>query len=402
MFKNAMNSCPIQHVASKVLPRGKEQAKRRPLVDRSCPGVPNAVAKLDRRRSSVLNPNSRLNTPTRRSSNPQGRVATMQHDSIQRDPIPSTVVGIDVAKATLDCYVDPSGQRLHLANDDAGIAELLTHLRKLNLQLVVIEATGRLHRCVAAELLQSDIPVVLVNPQRAREYARSTGKLEKTDRVDAQVLACFGRGARHQMLRKTSEKQVELDDLISRRRALVQMRIAEKNRLAEKQPKLAKTQSQQLLRLLDQQIQDIDRAVAKLIDDDDDWKRKSQIITSVPGVSTGTANQLLADLPELGEMNRQRIAKLSGVAPLANDSGPRRGQRTIQGGRQWVRNALYMAAFNAMRYCERFKRFAKRLTDAGKPFKVVVTAAMRKLLVTLNRMIQTNTLYDPSFIDSLP
>jgi transposase len=275
----------------------------------------------------------------------------MQHDSIQRDPIPSTVVGIDVAKATLDCYVDPSGQRLHLANDDAGIAELLTHLRKLNLQLVVIEATGRLHRCVAAELLQSDIPVVLVNPQRAREYARSTGKLEKTDRVDAQVLACFGRGARHQMLRKTSEKQVELDDLISRRRALVQ--------------------------------------------------RKSEIITSIPGVSSGTANQLLADLPELGDLSRQRISKLSGLAPLANDSGPRRGQRSIRGGRQPVRNALYMAAFNTIQYCQRFKSFAKRLSDAGKPFKVILTATMRKLLVTLNQMVKTNALYNPSFIENL-
>jgi transposase len=178
------------------------------------------------------------------------------------------------------------------------------------------------------------------------------------------------------------------------------MRIAEKNRLAERQPKLAQTQSRQLLRLIDQQIQDLDRAVAELIDGDDDWKRKSDIITSIPGVSTGTANQLLADLPELGDLNRQRIAKLSGLAPIANDSGPRRGQRSIQGGRQSVRNALYMAAFNAMRYCERFKRFADRLSDAGKPFKVVVTAAMRKLLVTLNQMIKTNRVYNPSLSGS--
>jgi transposase len=326
----------------------------------------------------------------------------MQHDSTQRDPIPSTVVGIDVAKATLDCYFDPSGQRLQLTNDDTGIAELLTHLRKLNVQLVVIEATGRMHRYVASELLQCHISVALVNPQRAREYARSTGKLEKTDRVDAEVLARFGRGAEHQILRKQSEKQVELGDLVSRRRALVQMRVAEKNRLAEsQQPKLAKTQAKQLLRLIDQQIQDIDRAIAKLIDGDDDWKRKSDIITSVPGVSTGTANQLLADLPELGDLSRQRIAKLSGLAPLANDSGPRRGQRSIRGGRQPVRNALYMAAFNTIKYCERFKRFAKRLSDAGKPFKVIVTATMRKLLVTLNQMIKTNDFYNPSFIESL-
>lgn len=326
----------------------------------------------------------------------------MQHDSSHHDPVLRTVVGIDVSKATLDCHFDPSGQRLQFANDSAGIAQLLVRLRTLNVQSILIEATGRLHRRLAAELLQADLPVALVNPQRAREYARSTGKLEKTDRVDAQVLALFARAAQHQILRKHSEQQVELDDLISRRRALVQMRVAEKNRLAEsEQPKLAREQARKLLRLIEQQIEDIDRVVAELIDDDDQWKRKSQIITSVPGVSTGTANQLLADLPEIGDLSRQSIAKLAGVAPLANDSGPRRGQRSIQGGRGPVRNALYMAAFNAMRYCERFKQFAKRLSDAGKPFKVVLTATMRKLLITLNQMVKTNKTYSSTFVVSV-
>jgi transposase len=328
----------------------------------------------------------------------------MQHDSnSSRDPVSSSVVGIDVSKAALDCFVDLPGQHFKLTNDDKGIAQLIERLRKLDVKLVVIEATGRLHRDVAAQLLQADIPVALVNPQRAREFARSIGRLEKTDRVDAETLAKFGRGAEHHLLQKRSEKQVELDDLISRRRALVQMRIAEKNRFAESsQPKLAKKQSKELLRLIDQQIQDIDRAIAELIDDNDDWKRKTEIITSVPGVSTGTANQLLADLPELGNFSRQAIAKLAGLAPLANDSGPRRGQRTIQGGRQPVRNALYMAAFNASRRCERFKRFCERLRKAGKSFKVVMTATMRKLLVTLNQMVKTNTVYDPKLLVCVP
>jgi transposase len=327
----------------------------------------------------------------------------MQHDLSHRDPVLRTVVGIDVSKATLDCYFDPSGQHLQLANDQTGIAQLLARLAALDVQLIVIEATGRLHRRLAAELVQAGLRVALVNPQRAREYARSTGKLEKTDRVDARVLAHFGRCAEHQILSKPSEKQVELDDLISRRRALVQMRIAEKNRLAEpQQPKLAKAQAQKLLRLIEQQIEDIDRAVAELIDGDDDFKRKSEIITSVPGVSSGTANQLLADLPEIGTLSRQRIAKLVGVAPLANDSGPRRGKRCIQGGRQPVRNALYMAAFNAVKYCQRFKQFAERLSDAGKSFKVVMTATMRKLLVTLNQMVKTNKTYCPTFVASVP
>jgi transposase len=326
------------------------------------------------------------------------------HDPAHRDPVlPRTVVGIDVSKATLDCYIDPTGQRLQVPNDDAGIAKLLARLSELDVQLVVIEATGRLHRRVAGELLQAGIPVTLVNPQRAREYARSVGRLEKTDRVDAQTLARFGRAAEHRVLAKPSEKQVELGDLISRRRALVQMRVAEKNRLAEaQQPKLAKSQAKRLLRLIEQQVEDLDRALAELIDGDDDWKRKSEILTSVPGVSTGTANQLLADLPEIGELSRQSIAKLAGVAPLADDSGPRRGQRRIQGGRGPVRNALYMAAFNAIKYCERFKHFAQRLGDAGKPFKVIVTATMRKLLITLNQMVKTNTTYDPKLVVLVP
>jgi transposase len=324
----------------------------------------------------------------------------MRHDSSNvfssQQQSPGNIVGIDVSKAKLDCYIDPTGKRLSLDNDEKGIAKLIAHLRPLSVIKVVIEATGRLHRRVASELLDAGIAVVLVNPQRAREFARSTGKLEKTDTVDAQVLAAFGRAAQHPTLEKPSEKQIELNDLISRRRALVQMRVAEKNRLAEThQPKLAKTQAQKMLRLIEQQVEDIDRVIATLIEEDDQWTRKSQIITSVPGVSTGTANQLLADLPELGKLNRQQIAKLAGVAPLANDSGPRRGLRSIQGGRADVRGALYMAAFNAMRYCERFKRFAKKLTDAGKPFKVVVTAAMRKLLTTLNQMIKTDSVFDP-------
>jgi transposase len=325
-----------------------------------------------------------------------------RHDSAHRDSIVPVVVGVDVAKATLDCYLDPSGRRLHLANDDKGIAGLISHLRPLQVQLVVIEATGRHHRRVAADLLGAGFPVTLVNPGRARKYAQSIGKLEKTDRVDARVLAGFGRAAGHRVMEKPSEKQVELNDLISRRRALVQMRVAEKNRLAEAhQPKLAETQAKTMLRLIDQQVEDIDRAVAQLIDDDDRWKRLREIIASVPGVSTGTANQLLADLPELGKTNRQEIAKLAGVAPLANDSGPRRGQRSIKGGRRPVRNALYMAAFNAMRYCERFRTYAKHLTDAGKPFKVVVTAAMRKLLITLNQMVKTDSLYNSKLFASI-
>jgi transposase len=330
----------------------------------------------------------------------------MQHDpSVSAPvsvPVVVIVVGIDVSKARLDCYLDPVGQWVHVTNDADGIAKLIAQLRRFKIQLVLIEATGRLHRRLAAELLLAHIPVALVNPQRAREFARASGRLEKTDRVDAKVLAEFGRGVKHRTLEKLPEKQVDLDDLISRRRALVQMRVAEQNRLHDQLPKLARSQGQRLLRLIDQQIEDLDRAIAELIDGDDDWKRKSEIITSIPGVSDGTANQLIADLPELGTLSRQAIAKLVGVAPLAADSGSRQGERHIKGGRGPVRNALYMAAFNAMRCCERFKQIAEQLRRRGKAFKVIVTACMRKLLVTLNQMLKTDSIYNASLNVSVP
>jgi transposase len=311
-------------------------------------------------------------------------------------------VGIDVSKATLDCYLDPVGRRVQVPNDPAGVAKLIAELRPFTVQLVVIEATGRLHRRLAAELLDAGIPVALVNPQRARAFARASGCLEKTDRVDAKVLGEFGRGVRHRTLGKLPAKQVDLDDLVSRRRALVQMRVAEQNRLHDQLPKLARRQGERLLRLLDQQVEDLDRAVAELIDGDDDWRRRGEIIASVPGVSDGTARQLIADLPELGTLSRGRIAKLVGVAPLADDSGSRTGERHIRAGRGPVRNALYMAAFNAMRYCERFRRMADQLRQRGKAFKVVVTACMRKLLVTLNQMVKTNSMYDSKINAPVP
>jgi transposase len=316
---------------------------------------------------------------------------------------PRVFVGVDVSKAVLDAYIDPVGRRFRVPNDAAGVAALVERLRApeadggVVVERVVIEATGRLHRRVAAELAQAGMPVAVVNPQRAREFARSQGKLEKTDRVDAKVLAEFGRGVRLRVLEQAPARQGELDDLVSRRRALVQMRVAEQNRLHEAPlPKLARTQGQRLLRVIDQQVEDLDRAIAELIDGDDDWRRKREVITSLPGVSDGTANQLIADLPELGRLSRGAVAKLVGVAPLADQSGRRDGPRHIRGGRRPVRCALYMAAFNAMRFCDRFRRMAEQLRARGKAYKVIVTACMRKLLVTLNQMVKTDTAYNAS------
>jgi transposase len=312
---------------------------------------------------------------------------------MQRIDSSQAVVGIDVSKSSLDCFIDLPDKVLTVSNDETGRADLIAQLRQMNVGLVLIEATGRYHRRLAADLLDAAMPVAVVNPQRAREFARSTGKLEKTDRIDARVLAQFARAITHQTVAQGPQKQTELDDLVSRRRSLVQLRIAEKNRQGEEQPKLARSQSIKLLRLIEQQIEDLDRAIAALIEADDDWKNKHRIITSIPGVGDSTASQLIADLPELGKVNRQEIAKLAGVAPLNRDSGGHRGKRRIMGGRAAVRCALYMGAFNAMRRCDRFTQMARKLHQAGKPFKVIVTACMRKLLVILNEMVRTNTCY---------
>jgi transposase len=315
---------------------------------------------------------------------------------MQHDPSSRPVVGIDVAKHRLDVFADlPAARGFSFANDDAGRAALVAELRRIDAALVCLEATGRYHRRLAADLLDAGIPVAVVNPQRVREFARATGRLEKTDPIDARVLAEFARAVGPRCEEKAPQKQTELRDLVARRRALVQVRVAEKNRLADDAPELARRQAAKLLRVVEQQIEDLDRAIARLVERDDDWNGRAGLIAGVKGVGAATAHQLVADLPELGKLDRRQIAKLVGVAPLNCDSGHRRGRRHIRGGRHDVRLTLYMGAFNAILHNARFRAFAQRLRAAGKPFKVIVTAAMRKLLVILNQMVKTNTPWNP-------
>ena len=218
----------------------------------------------------------------------------------------------------------------------------------------------------------------------------ATGKLEKTDSIDAPVLAHYARSINPAPSTPADPKQVEIADLISRRRALVQQRIAETNRSGEKMPKLAQRQSKAMLRLIQKQIDDLDLAIAKAVEAHDDWNNKSKIIDSVPGIGPDSANQLAIAVPELGKLNRGQIAKLIGVAPLANESGHFKGKRTIKGGRGDIRTILYMLAHNAVLHNSRFKEFFQHLRTQGKAHKVAMTACMRKLLVTLNQMIKTN------------
>ena len=323
----------------------------------------------------------------------------MQHEPPADVALP--VAGVDVSKDRLDLFVDTVTVRLAVANDDAGVAALVAALVGHGARLVVVEATGRYHRRAAAALLQAGVGVAVVNPQQARAFARAAGMLEKSDRIDAEVLARFGRALGPRVAVKTPESQALLSDLVCRRRGLVQMRVAEANRARGQLPGLAARQSAELLRLIEQQVEDLDREIARLVEADDESAGKARIIDSVPGIGPGTANQLVVELPELGTLNRGEIAKLAGLAPLNCDSGHFRGQRKIRGGREAARTCLYMAAFNARQKCDRFRHFFDGLIARGKLYQVAMTACMRKLLVTLNQMVKNKTHWDQNLHGAL-
>ena len=311
------------------------------------------------------------------------------------NPVTPVHVGIDVAKARLDVCLLPGGQTLSVANDDDGIAKIVALLKQQPITLVLLEATGRYERRVASELLDAGFNVAVVNPRQARDFARALGKLAKTDQIDAATLAQFAQLGHARLCEKQSEKRTLLDDLVTRRRQVTQMLAMEKTRQQIPQDKQTRAMITKVIRLLEQQREDLDRRIAELIESDDDWRNKRDLLSSVPGVGVVTASQLVADLPELGKLNRQQIAALVGVAPINRDSGSMRGKRTIFGGRASVRCALYMAAFCAMKFNPVIQRFTERLRSAGKPFKVIVVAAMRKLLTILNVMLKENQPWDP-------
>lgn len=315
---------------------------------------------------------------------------------------PTAHVGIDVSKAHLDVLVLPSGQSLRVANDEQGIGQIRQWLKEQPPAGILLEATGRYHRRVAADLLDAGYPVAVVNPRQARDFAKALGKLAKTDSIDARILAEFSRLGHVRLSEKQPENQALLQDRVLRRRQVVAMLTAEKNRLAEMRDKLAIGMVRKVIRLLDQQREDLDRGIAELIEADHDWKNRRDILSGVPGVGQNTASQLISELPELGKLNREKIAALVGLAPLNHDSGSMRGKRAIFGGRPQVRCALYMAALSAMRHNCVLKPFAQRLAANGKAFKVVIVAVMRKLLTILNVMVKNNQTWNPKIVAQNP
>lgn len=304
--------------------------------------------------------------------------------------VSSVFVGIDVSKNSWDVYISSTEQALKFDADEAGFTQLRNLLAPLGRCLIVLEATGGLECALVGDLIDAGHDVAVVNPRQIRDFARSLGKLAKTDRIDAQVLATFARMVQPRPAEKIPEKQAELDALVTRRRQLTQLQTMEKNRRGQARLKATQRSIESMLKILGRQVAAIDKAIAKLIESDDDWKAKVELMQSVPGVGKVSSATLVAELPELGKLNRQAIASLVGLAPFNRDSGQWRGTRSIRGGRESVRTVLYMATLSAMRHNPKIKEHYIHLKKLGKQSKVAITACMRKLLIILNSMVRTS------------
>jgi transposase len=279
-------------------------------------------------------------------------------------------------------------------NDEEGIGTFMKRIKPLHPRLIVLEATGSLEAAVVTALAAASLPVVVVNPRHVRNFAKATGRLAKTDTIDAQMLARFGEAVNPQP-RPLKNKQVKhLQALTARRRQLVRMLTAEKNRLSSAPP-LVKPNIKAHIVWLEHCLGDINRELQKAIKDSPVWCEKERLLRSVPGVGAVLSLSLLAELPELGELNRKQIAALVGVAPFNRDSGTFRGKRSIWGGRSALRATLYMGTLAAISFNPIIKAFYQRLCMAGKERKVALTACMRKLLTILNAMMKTNTHWQP-------
>jgi transposase len=296
-------------------------------------------------------------------------------------------VGIDVSKAQLDVAVRPSGEVWSVSNDETGFAALVAKLTPLEPKLIVMEATGGYQAPAVAALSVAGLSVAVVNPRQVRDFGRATGQLAKTDVLDAEVIARFGEVLRPEPRSLPDEETVALNALVVRRRQIVDMITAEKNRLGTAE-KVVRRDIEEHIKWLQRRLKDADDDLYDGLKKSALWRVKEQILKSVPGVGRVTTVTLIAQLPELGTLTGRKIAALVGVAPLNRDSGTYRGKRCIWGGRAAVRQALYMATLTAIRRSPTIRAFYERLIAAGKPRKVAHVAAARKLLVMLNAMIR--------------
>lgn len=304
-------------------------------------------------------------------------------------------MGIDVSKDWLDLAQHLGEEVWRFTNDEAGIARLVAHVQPLKPRLVVLEATGGLEFPAAAALAAVEVPAVIANPRQTRDFAKSTGRLAKTDTIDALGLALFAARVRPDVRELPSEEARALEAVVARRRQIIDMITAEKNRLGFALKPVQKG-IQKHIRWLERQLHDVDQDLDSMIRNGPLWAVKSDLLQSVPGVGPNLSRPLIAELPELGRLSHKQIAALVGVAPLARDSGKMRGKRMIWGGRATVRSALYLSVWSAAKWNPVIRLFHDRLRAKGKPGKVAQVACMRKLLTILNAMVRDGRSWDPS------
>jgi transposase len=304
-------------------------------------------------------------------------------------------IGVDVSKERLDVAVAPSGETISFANSEDGIALLSEFIKPQAPALVLFEATGGWEMNAVHHLAAQRLPLVVLNPRQVRDFAKATGQLAKTDAIDARILARFGQAVRPEVRPLKPEELRKLDALITRRRQISGMITAEQNRRVSA-PEWIRPDIEELIKILQKRLAAINRQLSKLIRKSPLWREKDKLLQSFPGVGPVTAASLIAELPELGSLNRRQIAALVGLAPLNCDSGTHKGKRKIWGGRAALRSALYMCALMASQHNPVIQAFYQKLLRAGKPQKVALTACMRKVLVILNAMMRRNTCWQPT------
>ncbi|MFZ0888396.1 MAG: transposase [Candidatus Binataceae bacterium] len=303
---------------------------------------------------------------------------------------PQVFVGIDVAKAQLVVAIRPSGERFSVDNCAREVERLVQRLKALEPARVVLEATGGYELLAVSELAGAGLPVAVINPRWIRRFAQAMGQLAKTDTIDAAILALYAERAEIELRPLPDQQTLELRALCARRRQLLEILVAEQNRL-QSAPRVLRKELSRHIAWLKGRLKELDCELDRMLRSSEVWRKKVEILSSTPGVGQVMCSTLLSALPELGTLSGRQAARLVGVAPLNCDSGTMRGRRFIAGGRHWVRNVLYMSALSAVRCNPVFRADYRRLRERGKPAKVALVAVMRKLIVTLNAMLKHNT-----------
>ena len=304
-------------------------------------------------------------------------------------------IGIDIAKRHLDVHCSSEGPTGRFDNANEGIALLIKQIKKRNPVCIVVESTGGYEVPLVGELHVAKLPVSVVNPRQVRDFARATGRLAKTDRIDAEVLALFAQAIRPRLSSVPDKTTEAIRRLVVRRRQLLEMHQAEANHSEYILDKIIQRSINRMLRMLDKELDAVNRKLQDIISSSPVWKVKADLLASVPGIGDTTVAALLAELPELGSLNRRQVAALVGVAPINRDSGMMRGKRTTGGGRSSVRKALYMPTLVAIRHNPKIKVFYIHLLDNGKAKMTAIVACMRKLLITINAMLRDQRQWNP-------